>query len=314
MTSRERTQRAVHFQGPDRMPMIYSNRDFDKSDLMIRDVSRQWEGGPRGAWGYQFERIDDTMGQPKGRSFNSWEEFKHFTPPDPRSPSRFDGAAEWLKKHGDQYCCAGMGLSGFTLMSCMRGFEELLEDFYAHPEEAAKLADMVFGFEEAVIAQLAGRGFDAVQFADDWGAQNGLFISPKLWREFFKPRYKRQFDLAHSLGLDVYFHCCGQILDILPDFIEIGVDIMNLSQPNIFDLEKLGRDFGGKVCFMCPVSYQTTSLSGTREEIFAVVKRMFENLGRPNGGFIGYMEEYHSIGLSEENYKHCEDAFRACGG
>ena len=311
MTSRERTRRAVQMQGPDRIPMIYVNRDFEKSDLRVLDVARQWGGAKHSAWGFAFERLDETMGQPKEPSFRTWEEFKSLRAPDPHDPGRFAHVPGVMREHGEKYYVAGLGLSGFTLMSCMRGFAELLEDFYAEPEWVAKLADMVFGFEEAVIAQLGGRGFDAVHFGDDWGSQNGLFISPALWRSFFKPRYKRQFDLAHSLGLDVYFHCCGQIGDILPDFIEIGVDIMNVSQPNLFDIEKLGAEFGGKTCFMCPVSYQTTSLSGTREEIFAAVRRMVESLGRFNGGFIGYMEEYHSIGLSDANYRHCEDAYNA---
>ena len=97
------------------------------------------------------------------------------------------------------------------------------------------------------------------------------------------------------------------------DVQEAGVDVMNISQPNLYDIQKLGAEFGGKVCFMCPVSYQTTSLNGTREEIFKEVRTLVENLGRFNGGFVGYMEEYHSIGLSDENYRNCEDAFREYG-
>lgn len=134
-------------------------------------------------------------------------------------------------------------------------------------------------------------------------------ISADTWRKFFKPRYKRQFDLCHSLGMDVYFHCCGYIYDIIEDFIEIGVDMMNISQPNLFDMEQLGRAFGGKVCFVCPVSYQTTSLSGTREDIFRDVKILRDNLGCYHGGLIGYVEEYSSIGMSEENYQACKEAF-----
>jgi len=298
--------------GPDRIPMLYVNGDLSKSDIKILDVVRQFTA-KGSTWGFDFERIDHTMGQPKKPTFKTWEEFATFTPPDPYDPERFEHVPAAMRTFGDKYYCAGMGLSGFTLMTCMRGFADLLEDFYAEPEQVAKLADMVFGFENAVIAQLGGRGFDGAHFSDDWGSQCGLLISPELWRSFYKPRYKEQFALAHAMGLDVWFHCCGQIWDILPDLIEVGVDVLNVSQPNIFDLEKLGREFGGKTCFMCPVSYQTTSLNGTREEIFNEVKSLVENLGRFNGGFVGYMEEYHSIGLSDENYKMCEEAFREFG-
>jgi hypothetical protein len=95
--------------------------------------------------------------------------------------------------------------------------------------------------------------------------------------------------------------------------IEIGVDILNLSQPNVYNIEDIGRAYRGKTCFICPISYQTTSLAGTKKEIYAEAKKLIENLGTPEGGLIGYAEEYSSIGLSEENYNHCINAFREYG-
>jgi hypothetical protein len=89
--------------------------------------------------------------------------------------------------------------------------------------------------------------------------------------------------------------------------------MLNLSQPNLFDIEKLGVDFGGRVCFVCPVSYQTTSVTGTKEDIYHDVKELINNLGIYNGGLIGYVEEYHSIGISDENYNYCVNAFRKLG-
>ena len=198
-------------------------------------------------------------------------------------------------------------------MSFLRGFSPLLEDLYAERGRVEQLAELVFGFEEAVIARLPPHGFDGVSFYDDWGTQSGLIISPELWREFFKPRYRRQFALAHELGLDVYFHCCGAVAELIPDLIEIGVDMLNLGQPNLFDIVELGRSCGGRVCFVLPVSYQTTSISGTREDIFRAVRSYERHLAGPKGGLIGYLEEYQSIGLSEENYQACIDAFRAIG-
>ena len=92
-------------------------------------------------------------------------------------------------------------------------------------------------------------------------------LSPALWRELFKPGYQRQFVLAHKLGLHVWFHCCGDFARIMPDFHEIGVDVLNISQPNTVDLEHVGQLLKGKQCFMMPVSYQTVSIRGTPAEI-----------------------------------------------
>jgi uroporphyrinogen decarboxylase len=172
---------------------------------------------------------------------------------------------------------------------------------------------VVFGFENRLIAELPRYQFDGVAFFDDWGTQSGLLISPGAWRRLFKPYYADQFARVHALGMQVYFHCCGQIMPIIPDLIEAGVDILNLSQPNLYSIAEVGRRFGGQVCFICPVSYQTTSLSGTRAEIFADVQELVTHLGRFHGGLLGYVEEYHSIGLSEENYQACVEAFRTLG-
>ena len=129
----------------------------------------------------------------------------------------------------------------------------------------------------------------------------------------FKPRYKKQFDRVHEQGLDVYFHCCGAIESIIPDLIEIGVDMLNISQPNLFHISEIGKKYGGKVCFVCPVSYQTTSISGTQEMIERDAEELVRYLGNRNGGLIGYIEDYRIMGMSEENYQACVGAFEKYG-
>ena len=143
-----------------------------------------------------------------------------------------------------------------------------------------------------------------------------MIISPAMWRELFKPRYARQVALAHELGLHVWYHCCGEFLAIMEDFREIGVDVLNIAQPNVNDLAAVGRRLRGRQCFMMPISYQTVSIAGTPAEIHAEAQRLFDLLAAPAGGFIGYIEEYGVMGMSAANYRACGDAFRrlgACG-
>lgn len=315
MNGKELVKKAVHMDSPSRVPILLYNKDFEDSDIIMIEVVRHFMGEKRNIseWGFKWERHDETMGQPKEEIIKTWEDFDKLKVPDPYDKSRFDSVAGTMAKYGEKYYIASLALTGFTLMTFLRGFSNTLEDIYMDRENIEKLADIVFGAEEDIIRQLKDYGFDAVAFFDDWGTQNNLLVSPAMWRDFFRPRYKKQFDLAHQYGLDVYFHCCGYIYDLIQDFIEIGVDMLNLSQPNIFDIERMGRDFKGKVCFVCPVSYQTTSLSGTKEDIYADVKRLVNNLASRNGGLIGYVEEYHSIGLTDENYQNCIKAFRELG-
>jgi hypothetical protein len=312
---REQVIKAVKMQSPDYVPLLFINKDRDQSDIIMIDVVEHFGGEKENLseWGFKWIRRDETMGQPVDAVIEKWDDFDKLSVPDPFDKRRFSRAWPVRDMYGDRYYIASLVLTGFTLMTFIRGFENTLEDLYLGRGKIMELADAVFGFEEDVIKQLPEYGFDAVSFYDDWGTQSGLMISPTLWRDFFKPRYKKQFDLARDNGLDVYFHCCGYFYDLIPDFIDVGVNLFNISQPNLYDIEKLGRDFGGKVCFVCPVSYQTTSITGTREEIDRDVRELVDNLGCYNGGLIGYIEEYNSIGLSDQNYKYCVDAFKKFG-
>jgi membrane protein YqaA with SNARE-associated domain len=203
-------------------------------------------------------------------------------------------------------------VTGFTVMTFLRGFSELMEDLYLEREHVEALADIVLGFEEGVIRQLKAEGFDSVGLADDWGTQSSLFISPALWREVFKPRYKRQIELAHACGLDVYFHCCGYIYEIIPDLIEIGLDILNPGQPNINNVRRMGEAFSGKICFACPVSYQTTGISGTPEHIRAEVREFVDCLGNRDGGLIGIIPgDLPGLGAPQSNIDCMVEAFRS---
>jgi uroporphyrinogen decarboxylase len=307
---------AVARHNPERVPMLFFNRDFEQSDIILADVVHHFQGPgkDRSEWGFTWERLDRTMGQPRSALLRDWSDLGRLGVPDPGDPERFAGLAETRALYGERYYLGSLALSGFTVMSCLRGFPELLADLMERPRQTEALADLVFGFEEEVLHLLPARGFHGAAFFDDWGTQDSLLLSPGLWRERFLPRYRRQFALAHGLGLDVYFHTCGQVAPLIPDLIEAGVDLLNLSQPNLFDLEQLGARFAGKVCFVCPVSYQTTAISGSEADIRAEVARLVKHLARNGGGLIGYVEEYQSIGLSEANYQACVRAFRELGG
>jgi uroporphyrinogen decarboxylase len=314
-TKREQVIKAVEFEGPDYVPVYRFNRDFQDSDIVSFDVQHHFEGPGADAseWGFRWRRLDETMGQPTQPLLQDWEERNALKPPDPQRPDRFAGLDAFLDEYPEHFRLASLALSGFTTMSFLRGFDNLMMDLIDRPEQVCWLADCVFGFETEIIRSLPEDAFDAVAFFDDWGTQTGPIISPSLWQRIFKPRYAQQFAEVHQRGLYVYFHTCGQVWPIIPDLLECGVDILNISQPNLYDIPRLGERYGGRVCFVCPVSYQTTSITGTPAEIFRDVQEVIDHLGRFNGGLIGYVEEYGSIGMPEENYSACVAAFRELG-
>lgn len=313
MTSKERVKRAVHFERPDVMPILYFNVHTQRSDLLLTGAGNSSSFVPKvtgeSEWGFVWKSVDKTMGQPENPPITDYSLLDTYVRPDGNDLTRYKDMELEIKNNPDKYVLAGVGISGFNRASYIRGFEGFLEDLYLDVDNAIRIIDMVIDYECELIENYARLGADCVSFGDDWGTQRSLIISPTLFREIFKPRYKKQFDLAHSLGMDVYFHSCGQVNDIIPDLIEIGVDVFNLNQPDIFGIEYLAKEYGGKVCFCCPVDHQTVAITGERADIFEYVDRLNGKLGAFNGGFIGYIEEYESIGLTPQNLNNIIEAF-----
>ena len=149
---------------------------------------------------------------------------------------------------------------------------------------------------------------------DDWGTERSSWISPAKWREVFKPRYKRIIDTAHSLNMHYFFHSCGYILKIIPDLIEIGVDVLQLDQPELLGINRLGKIFGGKICFFCPVDIQKSLQMKNSERIREIAKQMIKELGGFNGGFMA--KEYpqlEAVNISQEKVEITYEIFEQYG-
>lgn len=305
-------QRAITFACPERVPIWFVNCDQDQGDVMVYHMALDRPDEPgTNEWGYRLEKLGDgTMGHPTKAALPDWDSARAFRAPPLREEDRMARAPAFFQECDDRYRLASYDLSGFTTYMLLRGFENSMTDFLLEPGRAAWLLDMILDWECDLMRIVARQGFHGVHFADDWGTQSGLMIAPDLWRNLFKPRYQRQFALAHELRLDVWFHCCGNLTEIAGDFHEIGVDVLNIAQPNVVDVAAVSRRLRGRQCFLIPMSYQTVSISGTPEEIYATARCLYDLLGTPAGGFIGYVEEYSCMGMSVENYRACAEAFR----
>lgn len=305
--------RAIERRDPSRLPINYYNRDFDCSDTITTGPAKASGFVPdspgRDEWGYIWKTLDGTMGQPQAPPLADVTRLAGYTPPDPTAPGRFEHFSEVIDTYPCRFLRVGTGITGFNQAIFLRGFEEFLIDLYSDRAMAKRILDLVFNYENAMIDQFCQFPFDAVVFADDWGTQQGLLISPNVWREVFRPRYAEQFARIHKAGKKVCFHSCGNIAEIIGDLIDIGVDVIELLQPDIFGIEWLGQEFGGQVCFCCSVDHQRRAISGTRDEIFAYVEKLVYTLGAFHGGFIGYIEDYRSLGMSEETYQNIREAF-----
>ena len=178
----------------------------------------------------------------------------------------------------------------FIQLWYFRGLARTLMDLIEWPEFVHALLERIMAFRvehlKRILAVAKGRA-DILQIADDYGTQSGLIMSPAMWREFFAPHLRTMAELAHDAGLKVFLHCDGGIRPIIPDLIDLGVDILNPIQPRCvgMDPEALKRDFGDRLCFHGAIDTQATLPFGTQEEVVAEVRDRIETLGK-GGGYI----------------------------
>jgi len=175
-----------------------------------------------------------------------------------------------------------------TLFECawlLRGLENLLADFLANPDLAAALLDHLTASGIKSAARLAQAGIDILLTGDDVGMQRRMMMSPQLWRKWLKPRLAEVISAAKKVNPDllVFYHSDGVIDPIIPELIEIGVDILNPVQPECMDPVQLKREYGNDLAFWGTIGTQTTMPFGTPGEVKAVVKERIETVGQGGG-------------------------------
>ncbi len=318
-------KKAIEFRGPERVPVSFTQfktpgftTDFPKvygedfhfvmgSAFNFNFIS---ETQYIDEWGCIWETFGDTMGEVKTHPLKEWEDLEKLKIPDLENPARYENQKPMIEQNQDKFKMGAIAFVLFERMHHLRGFQQLMEDFYLERENVEKLGDIIVEHTIRVINTYAELGCDAIFSTDDWGVQDRLLISPKLWREIFKPRYKKIFDAAHKRNMKYILHSCGQITDILDDFIEIGLDVIQMDQQDNMGIDLLSERFGGRICFFCPTDIQTTLINNDKELIEAKAKELIEKLGKFKGGFMAKTyPQPTDIGATEESVKTMCEAF-----
>jgi len=191
-------------------------------------------------------------------------------------------------RHSERFVISACCPRVFERLQFLRGTQNLLMDLRRRPPELGLLIRRLHEFYLKELELWAGTEVDALMFMDDWGSQQSLLISPRLWRELFKPLYAEYIDLAHQHGKYAFMHSDGHILAILPDLIELGLDALN-SQIACMGVRAVGECGAGRITFWGEIDRQHLLPHGTREEVFAAVREMRAALYRA-GGVIGQCE------------------------
>ena len=231
------------------------------------------------------------------------------------TPRWLDETRVKLEEHRDDFTVLYPGFGVFERSWAIRGFENVLMDVAAEP---AFFEDLVNSIAEEhtsrILEPLLELDVDGILFGDDWGDQRGVIVGEERWREIFKPIYRRLYRQVHEAGKVVLNHVCGSVVKIIPDLIEIGLDVLESVQ-----VEAVGMDpyalkdrFGDRLSFWGGLGSQSIVPFGSPEEIRAEIRHLVAHMGS-EGGYILASSKSLQQGTPVENAAAILEEFMAAG-
>lgn len=185
----------------------------------------------------------------------------------------------------DSFKFGKIGFAFYERAWSLRGMEDLLMDFLAEPAFVEELFENILNYNLQILDAALEYDIDGFYFGDDYGQQTGMIMSPDIWRKFIKPGLKIMFDRVKRKGKFVALHSCGNIIDIFGDLIDIGLDVYQTFQPELYDLKPVKKKYGDNLAFYGGISTQTTLPYVTPDKLKQVIKETIEAMGE-NGGYI----------------------------
>jgi uroporphyrinogen decarboxylase len=269
------------------------SRDFDRIDDQLYELGRHTD-----CWGTVWENVERGLdSHPVGFPLVDWKALETYSAPDPlrddlferRDWERAERELHFARERGDLVAAHPLP-HGFMYMRLfyLRRFENLMLDIATGEPRLAQLIHMVEAYNSAVIRRYLELGVEIMHFGDDLGLQRSLPMSPADWRTYIKPPYGRMLHPCREAGIPVYLHTDGHILEIIPDLIEVGVDVLN-PQFRANGLERLKEMAWGRVALDLDLDRQLFPFA-TRAQIVDHIATAFEMLYTPAGGLMLYAE------------------------
>jgi uroporphyrinogen decarboxylase len=219
--------------------------------------------------------------------FESPLDIRNYPFPDLNEAYRWESMAAHIDtlKKADLVSIAFMQMTIFEISWYLRGMDTFMMDMIDNREFAETLLDVVTDIRIGMAEKYARCGVDILMLGDDVSTQLDMMISPALWRELIKPRLTRIISSAKKIKPDllVFYHGDGNLQTIIPDLIEIGVDILNPVQPECMDPALVKKEYGEKLSFWGTMGTQTTLPFGTPKDVEETVKQMIKTAGQGGG-------------------------------
>src|SRR5450759_962289 len=306
LSDKENLLRAITRNDPEYVPLRHLDGRvpgmvriiYRDSRALLRGIDRWgvvWDGGTAA----RSEREAEIQGYPVHHPLADLAALDSYPFPDPRAPRIMDGLMDGVERGQDLITgeiCFPVQDRAHLLMG-LDGFCTALID---EPERVRELLHRIADYQIGIIGRYLAMGANIIRGLDDFGGQKALLLGPRLWRAFIKPELARVVRGAKEGGAFFWLHSCGRVMEILPDLVEIGVDILDPVQVRANDQAEAKRLYGDQLCFMGGIDTQHLLTLGTPEEIQAEVRSRIQMLG-PGGGYI--LAPDTLVPTSEENYR-----------
>lgn len=232
------------------------------------------------------------------------EAIESYRPPDPNRPELYTEAGRVIDTYRDEYWIVGVTVTTiFETAWALRGLEAIMMDFVVNPDLVERILDIPDSYHRTAAKRLVQMGVDMIWTGDDMGGQSAMVISPEMWRRFFKPRMARFISECKAINpaVKIAYHSDGRIFEIIPDLIEIGLDVLNPIQPASMDPAEVKRLFGDRLCFWGSIDEQHTLPFGTPYEVREEVLQRIQTIGK-NGGLIIGPTHHIQLDTPMENF------------
>lgn len=225
------------------------------------------------------------------RQTSSIEDIEKYSFPNPHDPSRYELAEKDIARFKEEYFIIGdCEVTLFAMARQLLGMEKFLIDMMMQEAYLDKLYKKAFDWSLGIAIELVNRGVDAIWFGDDFGTQDSLIMELEMWRQIFKPLYRKLFRAIKKINpkLIIIMHSDGAVAPLLPDLIEIGVDVFNPVQPGVpgHEPQDLQDRFGENLSFFGAIDQQYLLPKGTLEKIENDVREKINVLGKGGGYMI----------------------------
>jgi hypothetical protein len=272
---------------------------FPEFEKGLRDYEN-WDPGPAYRAGEDFKdawecvwrsAVDGIEGVVVEHPLRDWERLDEYVPPDPlvqwdRGPAEWEGEEQRLKKDArEEKFLEGYLPHGFLFnrLQYLRGFENSMLDYALEDERLAKLIRMLVDHNRALVDRWLSYNVDVVHFADDLGTQTASVISPAHFHRWITPAYRALMQSCRQAGCHVYLHSDGYIMELMDEFLEAGVTIIN-PQDLCNGIDNLAREVKGRMCIDLDIDRQRIVPFGTAKEIWELIEEEVRKLGSREGG------------------------------